>query len=118
MKLAAHFSANWDSATAQRVTAAQLPSLPQVDGVWVSGAALGCDMLDVGVSETGGYDRTGAAGVGAVAAVSAAPIGVIHNVGEFDLAFHSTLTTRLSLRFLITCPYTQATPKTRRTTPL
>jgi hypothetical protein len=30
------------------------------DGVWVSGAALGCDMLDIGVSEPGGYDRTGA----------------------------------------------------------
>jgi len=41
MKLSAHFSANWDSATAQRVTAAQLPTLPQVDGVWVSGGTDG-----------------------------------------------------------------------------
>ena len=30
-------AAMWDSATAQRDTAAQLPSLPKVDGVWVSG---------------------------------------------------------------------------------
>jgi ribose transport system substrate-binding protein len=41
MKISAHFSANWDSATAQRVTAAQLPSLSQVDGVWVSGGTDG-----------------------------------------------------------------------------
>jgi ribose transport system substrate-binding protein len=41
MKISAHFSANWDSATAQRVTAAQLPSLPHVDGVWVSGGTDG-----------------------------------------------------------------------------
>src|SRR6266481_3104159 len=37
MKIVAHYSGSWDSSTAQRATAAQLPSLPQVDGVWVSG---------------------------------------------------------------------------------
>jgi ribose transport system substrate-binding protein len=41
MKIVAHFSGMWDSSTAQRVTAAQLPSLPQVDGVWVSGGTDG-----------------------------------------------------------------------------
>jgi ribose transport system substrate-binding protein len=37
----ATYSGMWDSATAQRVTAAQLPSLPKVDGVWVSGGTDG-----------------------------------------------------------------------------
>src|SRR6201982_2267752 len=41
MKIVAHYSGSWDSATAQRATAAQLPSLPQVDGVWVSGGTDG-----------------------------------------------------------------------------
>jgi ribose transport system substrate-binding protein len=35
------YSGMWDSATAQRVTSAQLPSLPKVDGVWVSGGTDG-----------------------------------------------------------------------------
>jgi len=37
----ATYSGMWDSATAQRVTAAQLPSLSKVDGVWVSGGTDG-----------------------------------------------------------------------------
>ncbi len=37
----ATYSGMWDSATAQRVTSAQLPSLPKVDGVWVSGGTDG-----------------------------------------------------------------------------
>lgn len=37
----ARYSGNWDSAAAQRATAAQLPSLPKVDGVWVSGGTDG-----------------------------------------------------------------------------
>jgi ribose transport system substrate-binding protein len=41
MKIVAHYTGNWDSSTAQRATAAQLPSLPQVDGVWVSGGTDG-----------------------------------------------------------------------------
>ncbi len=41
IKVVATYSGNWDSATAQRVTAAQLPSLPKVDGVWVSGGTDG-----------------------------------------------------------------------------
>ena len=41
MKIIAHYSGNWDSSAAQRATAAQLPSLPQVDGVWVSGGTDG-----------------------------------------------------------------------------
>src|SRR5260370_22429876 len=41
MKIIAHYRGNWDSSTAQRATAAQLPSLPQVDGVWVSGGTDG-----------------------------------------------------------------------------
>jgi ribose transport system substrate-binding protein len=41
MKIVAHYSGSWDSSTAQRATAAQLPSLPQVDGVWVSGGTDG-----------------------------------------------------------------------------
>jgi len=41
MKVVAKYSGNWDSAAAQRATAAQLPSLPKVDGVWVSGGTDG-----------------------------------------------------------------------------
>ncbi|WP_083959018.1 sugar ABC transporter substrate-binding protein [Herbidospora mongoliensis] len=41
IKVVAEYSGMWDSATAQRVTAAQLPSLPKVDGVWVSGGTDG-----------------------------------------------------------------------------
>src|SRR5689334_21720354 len=41
MKIVAHYSGSWDSSTAHRATAAQLPSLPQVDGVWVSGGTDG-----------------------------------------------------------------------------
>jgi len=41
IKVVAKYSGNWDSAAAQRSTAAQLPSLPKVDGVWVSGGTDG-----------------------------------------------------------------------------
>jgi ribose transport system substrate-binding protein len=41
IKVVAEYSGMWDSATAQRVTAAQLPSLPAVQGVWVSGGTDG-----------------------------------------------------------------------------
>jgi ribose transport system substrate-binding protein len=41
IKVVAKYSGNWDSAAAQRATAAQLPSLPTVDGVWVSGGTDG-----------------------------------------------------------------------------
>ena len=41
IKVVAKYSGNWDSAAAQRATAAQLPSLPQVDGLWVSGGTDG-----------------------------------------------------------------------------
>jgi len=41
IKVVASYSGMWDSATAQRVTSAQLPSLPKVDGVWVSGGTDG-----------------------------------------------------------------------------
>jgi ribose transport system substrate-binding protein len=37
----AQYSGNWDSSAAQRATAAQLPSLPEIDGVWVSGGTDG-----------------------------------------------------------------------------
>jgi ribose transport system substrate-binding protein len=37
----AQYSGNWDSSAAQRATAAQLPSLPKIDGVWVSGGTDG-----------------------------------------------------------------------------
>jgi ribose transport system substrate-binding protein len=37
----AKFTGMWDSATAQRNTAAQLPSLPKIDGVWSSGGTDG-----------------------------------------------------------------------------
>jgi ribose transport system substrate-binding protein len=36
IKVVAKYPGEWDSATAQRNTATQLPSLPKVDGVWVS----------------------------------------------------------------------------------
>jgi ribose transport system substrate-binding protein len=39
--VAARYSGNWDSSAAQRATAAQLPSLPKIDGVWVSGGTDG-----------------------------------------------------------------------------
>ena len=42
IKVVAKYSGNWDSAAAQRATAAQLPSLPKVDGVWVSGGRTAC----------------------------------------------------------------------------
>ena len=41
IKVVGKYSGNWDSAAAQRATAAQLPSLPDVDGVWVSGGTDG-----------------------------------------------------------------------------
>jgi len=41
IKVVAKYSGNWDSAAAQRATAAQLPSLPTIDGVWVSGGTDG-----------------------------------------------------------------------------
>lgn len=41
IKVVATYSGMWDSATAQRVTSAQLPSLPKIDGVWVSGGTDG-----------------------------------------------------------------------------
>jgi len=41
IKLVARYSGNWDSSAAQRATAAQLPSLPKIDGVWVSGGTDG-----------------------------------------------------------------------------
>jgi ribose transport system substrate-binding protein len=41
IKVVAQYSGQWDSATAQRQTAAQLPSLPKVDGVWVQGGTDG-----------------------------------------------------------------------------
>jgi ribose transport system substrate-binding protein len=41
VKVVAKFTGMWDSATAQRNTAAQLPSLPKIDGVWSSGGTDG-----------------------------------------------------------------------------
>jgi ribose transport system substrate-binding protein len=41
IKVVARYSGNWDSSAAQRATAAQLPSLPKIDGVWVSGGTDG-----------------------------------------------------------------------------
>jgi ribose transport system substrate-binding protein len=41
IKVVATYSGMWDSATAQRVTSAQLPNLSKVDGVWVSGGTDG-----------------------------------------------------------------------------
>ncbi|MDX6516926.1 MAG: ribose transport system substrate-binding protein [Gaiellaceae bacterium] len=41
IKVAARYSGNWDSSAAQRATAAQLPSLPDIQGAWVSGGTDG-----------------------------------------------------------------------------
>ena len=41
IKVVAKYSGNWASADAQRATAAQLPSLPAVDGAWVQGGTDG-----------------------------------------------------------------------------
>ena len=41
IKVVARYSGNWASADAQRATAAQLPSLPTVDGAWVQGGTDG-----------------------------------------------------------------------------
>ncbi|REG01206.1 monosaccharide ABC transporter substrate-binding protein (CUT2 family) [Asanoa ferruginea] len=41
IKVVATYTGMWDSATAQRATSAQLPNLPKVDGVWVSGGTDG-----------------------------------------------------------------------------
>jgi ribose transport system substrate-binding protein len=41
IKLAAKFTGMWDSSTAQRNTASQLPSLPTINGVWSSGGTDG-----------------------------------------------------------------------------
>ena len=41
IKVVAKYSGNWASADAQRATAAQLPSLPKVDGAWVQGGTDG-----------------------------------------------------------------------------
>jgi ribose transport system substrate-binding protein len=41
IKVVARYTGNWDSSAAQRATAAQLPSLPDVNGVWVSGGTDG-----------------------------------------------------------------------------
>ncbi|GAA0996063.1 sugar ABC transporter substrate-binding protein [Acrocarpospora macrocephala] len=41
IEIVATYSGMWDSATAQRATSGQLPSLPKIDGVWVSGGTDG-----------------------------------------------------------------------------
>jgi ribose transport system substrate-binding protein len=41
MKVVGRYTGMWDSATAQRNTAAQLPSLPKVDGIWAQGGTDG-----------------------------------------------------------------------------
>jgi ribose transport system substrate-binding protein len=41
IKIVARYTGMWDSSTAQRNTAAQLPSLPKVDGIWVQGGSDG-----------------------------------------------------------------------------
>jgi ribose transport system substrate-binding protein len=41
IKVVAKYTGMWDSSTAQRNTASQLPSLPQIDGVWSSGGTDG-----------------------------------------------------------------------------
>lgn len=41
IKVVATYPGDWDSATAQRNTAAQLPSVPQVDGIWAQGGTDG-----------------------------------------------------------------------------
>src|ERR1700741_5359128 len=53
MKIVAHYSGSWDSSAAQRATAAQLPSLPQVDGVWVSGGTDGVVKAFIGANKPG-----------------------------------------------------------------
>lgn len=41
VKIVAEYAADWDAATAQRKTAAALPSMAQVDGIWASGGTPG-----------------------------------------------------------------------------
>src|SRR3954463_9957479 len=41
IKVVGRYTGMWDSATAQRNTAAQLPSLPKVDGIWAQGGTDG-----------------------------------------------------------------------------
>jgi ribose transport system substrate-binding protein len=41
IKVVSRYTGMWDSATAQRNTAAQLPSLPKVDGIWAQGGTDG-----------------------------------------------------------------------------
>jgi len=41
IKVVGRYTGQWDSATAQRNTAAQLPSLPQVAGIWAQGGTDG-----------------------------------------------------------------------------
>src|SRR3954454_18511362 len=41
IKVVGKYTGMWDSATAQRNTAAQLPSLPKVDGIWAQGGTDG-----------------------------------------------------------------------------
>jgi len=41
IKVVSTYTGMWDSATAQRNTASQLPSLPKIDGVWSSGGTDG-----------------------------------------------------------------------------
>ena len=41
MKVVNRFTGMWDSSTAERNTAAVLPSLPQIDGVWCQGGTDG-----------------------------------------------------------------------------
>jgi ribose transport system substrate-binding protein len=41
MKVVGRYTGMWDSATAQRNTASQLPSLPKVDGIWAQGGTDG-----------------------------------------------------------------------------
>lgn len=41
IKVVSRFTGKWDSATAERNTAAALPSLPQIDGIWCQGGTDG-----------------------------------------------------------------------------
>jgi ribose transport system substrate-binding protein len=41
MKVVGRYTGMWDSATAQRNTASQLPSLPKIDGIWCQGGTDG-----------------------------------------------------------------------------
>jgi len=41
IKVVARYEGQWDSSTAQRNTAAQLPSMPKVDGIWAQGGTDG-----------------------------------------------------------------------------